>query len=371
MVYDIAVSGLGPAGISFLKQGSQRGFKVICFDKEKFPRKKVCAGGLSPKAYNLLKKIFPELDKVVKVRSRRFIFVNGFKTVEVSSNTILTYLTDRRELDNFLFNSISNQDVEIHTGETVLSVERDGNLLTVKTGKGKYKTRVVIAADGVNSRVARQFNVKRDVGFTYEADVNAYWDNPILIDFSNFWWGYYWVFPKGEFVTTGLGEFRSKPKKLREKLFQFNRKHGIEGVLRFQRGFPIPSGRRKNDVWRDDVLFLGDAGGLVDPLTGEGIYYAVKSGIIAAEIVTKALESGKVELLNLYKELVDSTFGSSFFWAKVVGHLFFRFKRLNFYLLDKSEAVKNLSASFLSGNITYREAVKEYFKLSKNFLVRF
>ncbi len=371
MIYDIAISGLGPAGTTFLRRVSGRGFKIIGFDRENFPRKKLCAGGLTPKAYNLLKKLFPELDKVVRVHSKRFIFINDSSRVEVCSDKVLTYLTDREELDNFLFDSISSQDFEIHTGEAVLSLEEEDGFWRVRTDKGTYRARVVIAADGVNSRVARQFNIKRNIGFTYETDVESEWNDSILIDFSNFSWGYYWIFPKGDFVTTGLGEFKSKAKSLKEKLFQFNKKHGIEGKLRFQKGFPIPVGKKKNDVYRERLLFLGDAGGLVDPLTGEGIYYAAKSGIIAAEIVAKSFEEGNLEILKLYRDSVDKVMGSEFFWAKVVGNLFFNFKRLNFYVIKGEPKVGSLTSALLTGEISYREGIRKYFKLLPKSIVRF
>ena len=371
MVYDIAISGLGPAGATFLRRISGKGFKIIGFDRENFPRKKLCAGGLTPKAYNLLKGLFPELDRVVRVQSKRFILINGSNRAEVSADTPLAYLTDREELDNFLFNSISNQDFEIHTGESVLSLEKEDGFWKVRTDKETYTARVVIAADGVNSRIARQFNVNRNIGFTYEVDVEFEWDDSILIDFSNFSWGYYWIFPKGDFVTTGLGEFKSKTKGLKGKLFQFNKKHGIKGKLRFQRGFPIPSGKRKNDVYRERLLLLGDAGGLVDPLTGEGIYYAVKSGMIAAEVVAKSFEEGNLEILKLYRELVDRVMGSEFFWAKVVGNLFFKLKKLNFYVIKRKPEVGSLTSALLTGEVSYREGIREYFKFLPKSIVRF
>lgn len=371
MVYDIAISGLGPAGASFLRQISGKGFKIIGFDRESFPRKKLCAGGLTPKAYDLLKKLFPELDKVVRVQSKRFILINDSSRVEVSADNPLTYLTDREELDNFLFDSISNRDFEIHTGETVLSLEKEDGFWKVRTDKETYRARVVIAADGVNSRIARQFNIKRNIGFTYEVDVEFKWNDSILIDFSGFSSGYYWVFPKGDFVTAGLGEFKSKAKSLKGKLFQFNKKHGIEGKLRFQKGFPIPAGKRKNDVYRERLLFLGDAGGLVDPLTGEGIYYAVRSGVIAAEVVAKSFEEGNLEILKLYKELVDRVMGSEFFWAKVVGNLFFNFKRLNFYVIKRKPEVGSLTSALLTGEVSYRDGIRDYFKLLPKSIVRF
>ncbi|ADY74033.1 geranylgeranyl reductase [Desulfurobacterium thermolithotrophum DSM 11699] len=370
MIYDIAVLGLGPSGSSFLKRIEGKGFKVIAFDKDNFPRKKVCAGGLTPKAYRLLEKLFPGIDEVVRVQSKKFVFINNSSKVEVNYNEVLTYLTDRQELDNFLFDSISNSYFEIHTGEKVLSLCKENKIWKIETDKDIYKAKVIIVADGVNSKVARQFKVKRDIGFTYEADIEHSWNDNILIDFSDFSWGYYWIFPKGDFITTGLGELKRKAFDLKEKLFRFNRKFGIEGKIKHQSGFPIPVGKTKNDVYRNNVLFLGDAGGLVDPFTGEGIYYAVKSGVISAEIVMKAFEKGNLDILKLYKELIDESMGKEFFWARTVGNLFFRFKRLNFYVLEKEPSIQKLITSLLTGEISYKQGVKKFFKLLPKLVVR-
>jgi len=109
----------------------------------------------------------------------------------------------------------------------------------------------------------------------------------------------------------------------------------------------------------------------VDPLTGEGIYYAVKSGIIAAEVVAKSFEEGNLEILKLYRELVDGIMGSEFFWAKVVGNLFFKLKRLNFYVIEGMPEIGSLTAVLLTGEVSYREGIGEYFKLLPKSIVRF
>jgi geranylgeranyl reductase family protein len=375
MVYDIAVSGLGPAGLSFLKSLGDLGLRVIGFDKFSFPRRKSCAGGLTPKAYRILKNLFPETDRVIRVSSRKFTLFNGFDRVEIESSSVLTYLTDRKELDNLLFESVSRvKNFDLHLNEAVVSVEREGELWKIKTDKGFYKTRVLICADGVNSRLARILKVNRDIGFTFEADIETTWDDSILVNFSDFSWGYYWIFPKGDFITAGLGEFKKKSRNLnlnlKERFLSLNKKHGVSGKVLFEQGFPIPCGKRKNDVYRDNVLFLGDAGGLVDPLTGEGIYYAVKSGVMASSLVLKAFETGNFHVLKLYKELIDKIFGTEFFWARIVGNIFFNAKGLNFYVIRKAPELATLTVSLLTGEVSYKKALGEFLKLLPKLVVR-
>lgn len=373
MIYDVIVSGLGPAGSSFLKRLSGSGLKVLAVEKEEFPRRKPCAGGLTVKAYKLLNGLFPGLEKVVRVSSKSIELHYKDHSAEISAPAVLTYLTDRGELDGYLFELLPHREFKVHTGEKCLSVERlsDGNL-SVKTDKDTYTCRILVVCEGVNSRVASQFKVKRDIGFTYEIDVEFKCGSRIVIDFSEFSWGYYWAFPKGDFITTGVGEFKSRElfKRLRELLKGFNAKHGFRGRALWERGFPIPAGRKDNDVYRDRVLFLGDSGGLVDPLTGEGIYYAARSGVIAAEVVKSAFAKGDFSRLSVYKTWIDGEMGEEFKWARVVGKLFFPLRGFNFYLLKRSRELSLLAARLLSGDISYKEGFFSYLKLAPKALFK-
>jgi len=364
MNWDLAVVGLGPAGASLLKELEGFGLKVVVFEKEEFPRKKPCAGGLTPKAYSFLKKRFPELDSVVRKKAYEFLLFNGNRAVSLPSQEVLTYLTDREELDSFLVNSLAKNSFDFHFGETALSVELEEGAVTLKTDKDSYRAKVLIDASGVNSRIANQLKVKREIGFTYEQDVESERED-IVIDFSGFKWGYYWAFPKGSWVTVGLGELkdRSLMKRLKGRLEKLNAKHGFKGKVKWERGFPIPAGRRKNDVLRGNVLFVGDAGGLVDPLTGEGIYYAAKSGALAALFVKRFFDTGRREVFLAYKNAIDGEFGKEFFWARIVGKLFFPLRSLNLSVVERSERIANLTAGILSGRVSYGRALLEYFKL--------
>ncbi|WP_456456348.1 geranylgeranyl reductase family protein [Thermovibrio sp.] len=362
MVYDVIVSGLGPAGCAFLKSIEGTGLKVLALEKEEFPRRKPCAGGLTLKAYLKLKSLFPEVDKVVRVRSKELELHYLKRRVLINFPSPFVYLTDRKELDNFLFNSVSSSEFKVHTKEALVKAEYEGELIKVSSSKDTYRCRVLISAEGVNSKLSSIFKLKREVGFTYEIDLKSSWSERVLIDFSSFNWGYYWLFPKGDFITVGVGEFKSREifKRLRELLKEINQKHGLRGKVISERGYPIPAGKKVNDVYRERLLFLGDAGGLVDPLTGEGIYYAVKSGLIAGNFVKEAFKKGDLSFLSGYKETVNEEFGKEFFWARVIGRLFFPLRGLNFRLLENSGELALLAGKLLSGEISYKRGFFEY-----------
>ena len=366
MVYDVIVSGLGPAGMAFLKSISGTGLKILALERETFPKKKPCAGGITEKAYKLLDFLFPGIESTFRVSSNRIEFYYKRKMVELKTPFAKTYFTKREDFDYFLFDSLPHEEFEIHTGEATLDVEKlRDQLVIVKTNKATYKCKVLIVSEGVNSKTAAKFKLKRDIGFTYETEIDRDIEERVIIDFSRVSWGYYWAFPKGGFTTTGVGEFRSKKviKDIKKVLLYLNSKHGFGlSKITWERGFPIPAGKRKNDVYRDRILFLGDSGGLVDPLTGEGIYYAIRSGIIAADVVESAFTEGDFSKLPNYKKKIDKELGEEFFWARIVGSFFFPFKRMNVFLLGRSPKLGLLAANLLTGEITYKEAFFKYLK---------
>ena len=370
MRYDVAVIGLGPAGITFLKCIENSGLKVIAFDSSSFPRKKLCAGGLTRKAYLFLKRKFEGIDSVVKFKAFDISLFEGDREVLVTSRSPFIYMTDRKELDNFLFESVADRNC-VHTPEKVLSIEKDENFWRVKTDKDSYTSRVVISSDGVNSRIARQLNIEREIGVTYEADIEVV-SSRTVVDFSGFSWGYFWIFPKGDFVTAGFGELRrGKLYNVVDKFKSFLLKHGIKREQFIGSGFPIPAGKSFNKIYRDNVLFLGDAGGLVDPLTGEGIYYAARSGEVAAEIVTESFETGDFSSLRNYEVKVNREFGRQFKWARISGAIFFRTKGLAFKFLERDKSLREIVGEVLSGNASYRESFFEFAKRSFKSIVRF
>ncbi len=357
MCYDVAVIGLGPSGTTFLKCIEDYGLKVIAFDSSEFPRKKLCAGGLTRKAYHLLKRRFPDLDLAVRFKSYKISLFNDNREIEIESGEPFIYMTDRQELDYLLFRGVADR-FEIHTGEKVLSIEKSGGFWKLRTDRDTYVSKVVISSDGVNSRIANQLKVHREIGMTYEADVNVSFSKTV-IDFSDLFWGYFWIFPKGDFVTVGFGELKRKRLNFSETLGKFLLKHKIKSSP-LGLGFPIPAGKSYNRVFLKGVLFLGDSGGLVDPLTGEGIFYAARSAEIAAECIKKYFDSGNMEDLSGYERRINEEFGSQFRWARISGNIFFRTKGFTFKFLERDYQLRRIVSEVVSGNANYKGSFLEF-----------
>ncbi len=353
MIYDVIVSGLGPAGSTFLKLAEEKGLKVLGIEKEKPGREKPCAGGLTSKSYHLLNSVFKNIDKVVVSKTTKLIIRNKGREIPVSSDSPIIYQTERKELDRFLMESVSS----VHFEERVERVEEDEKFVRVLTSKDEYRCRIFVCCEGVASKTATLFGITKKLGATVEGKVPGSFEEAI-IDFSSFRWGYFWLFPKEGTANVGAGELKNKRKLLEtfEKVCNF---HGLKPVS--LKTFPIPCGSSKPRVLKGKVLFLGDSAGLVDPLTGEGIYYAVKSSCLAVCSVLSYF-GGNEKSLFRFQEEVKKTFGKEFFWAKVVGELFFRTKDAIFNLIGEEKIVSETLLKVLSGSITYRESFFKFIK---------
>nr|WP_245807309.1 NAD(P)/FAD-dependent oxidoreductase [Desulfurobacterium atlanticum] len=342
------------AGCCAAKKLENSGCNFIVFETFNFPRKKLCGGGLTEKSLNLLTSLFPDVEKCVKVKSNRVYFVNENSILETSKKVPFIFLTDRKVLDYTIFSSLKSPN--IHTGEKVLSIEKEKNLYIIKTDRDKYRVYSIIGSDGVNSLVSRFCGFKIKKGITYEIDIEGNTGNSVVVDFTNLKHGYYWIFPKGDYYTTGFGIFSKY--KLRNP-YELNRKYNLKFKLNRKEiskgGAFVPVFNGKLFPGKERILLAGDAANLVDPFTGEGIYFAALSGIKAAEL----LLNSKTPLTD-YEKFLNKNFLSDFRWSNFLRHLFFAFKKPFFKGMEKSEALLKIATDIISGNVCYKEAFKRF-----------
>jgi len=272
--FDVAVVGAGPAGSTAAYRLAAAGKRVLLVDKARFPRDKPCGGGLTLRAVKQLPfSVEPVVEDVVDRFELRLGYGSSF---ERASTEPLCFMTQRRRLDDFLARTAADAGAEF----------RDGVTMTVD--ELRRAADVIVGADGVNGMTARAFELARDHGHGVALEGNAPLDaryrGRLVLELGVVPGGYGWVFPKGDHVNFGVGGWESEGPKLRAHLRRLCEVHGADfDALTDLRGYRLPFRRATSTFAREDVLLVGDAAGLIDPLSGDGMYEAFVSGRIAAE----------------------------------------------------------------------------------------
>lgn len=341
--YDVIVVGMGPAGASTAYELSQLGMSVLAFDKQVHPRYKICGGGLSARIERILP---PDFKTVIDGTVNRVQFAyGGTDSFIVESPQPLAYMVMRPTFDQWLVDKARQVGTEIREGESVMAIQELADGVEVVTGKGRYRGRVVIGADGAMSVVAQQCFPGRDVGNVPALESEYHGNTPhafqgtqtVLISLRAAKKGYGWVFPKEKGLSVGVGEFvrgGNRPKCSFEDFI--SHESALAGLsIPSPLGHPLPiahhQANRSGHRWtgrlvRHRAVLVGDAGHLVDPLLGEGIYYAVRSGQLAAASVASTLRDPS-HRLEEYEKNAEAEFGLEFRVASRLGAIIYGLPR--------------------------------------------
>ena len=315
--YDVIIIGAGPSGFASSKILKDNNISFCVIDKNKFPREKLCGGGLTNKSLRLLKNFNISLDniKTNECTNVDLVAKNINKNMVLDNKIIMI---DRKEFDHNNIKSVTNNN--FFEEEKIISIEN--NILT--TDKEKYEFKYIIFSDGVNG-YSRKFIDNREFGFCVEYNTNKLTDKTIF-DFCAIKKGYGWVFPKEDYTNIGLGNFNKGRDNYKELLINFAKKYNFEINEKDIKGYPIPIYSKKiykNSVIDNKYILVGDSASLVDSVSGEGIYYALLSSIYAAKSIIEVmnndgdLKSTYLEKSKpLYKALNKRNFVSKLLYSK-------------------------------------------------------
>jgi menaquinone-9 beta-reductase len=353
----IVILGAGPAGTATALKLSQLNIPCVLIDKATFPRDKICGDGISNQCVHVIQKW---LDPSIMTRFAAANHLqidswglqvegtkgNGFeipyrpysdKTKEMPSG----FVCKRRDFDNFLVEEVRRspliefvENVEItHFEPIFLEENKQGFLLKDKTNSSQIQTQLVIAADGAQSRFARQIGGIELDNKHYMASVKAYYkgvtgfhkDNFLEFYFlKDFLPGYFWIFPlpNGEanvgiaIVSEEVSKRKLNLKKCLEEVLEtrFKDRFTDAELVGKIEGFGLPLGSKKRKLSGDNYILTGDAASLIDPLTGEGIANALLSGVVAAEKAAECLQKNdfSAQILRGYDERIYRMRGQEF-----------------------------------------------------------
>ncbi len=293
--YDAIVCGGGPAGACAAWRLASGGASCILLEASAVPRRKVCGGALGFRARKLLVEAGMLSDAgltAISLREQRAMsFYCGFEHLSSyeSAGPAIT-MVDRMDLDALLLARAEAAGAIVVRGVRALSLAGGSSIET--SGAGKLSGDFVIAADGASGRIGREVRGGRrgPAGFGAEAfaPMPPGFPAEIRIHFGLADYGYAWVFPRRDDLCIGIGMIggRNSPRGLLGNLMRLFDSLGLERPApALLKAAPIPAGHPSCRMGSGRVLLAGDAAGLADRLTGEGLSHAVESGMLAAESV--------------------------------------------------------------------------------------
>jgi geranylgeranyl reductase family protein len=313
--YDAIVVGAGPAGSTCAYRLAAAGASVLLLDRARFPRDKPCGGGVTGRAARLLPfSIAPVVEDTVTSVRMRLRYGSWFERGEGEP---LVLMTQRIRLDSFLAEQAVAAGAELRDGVKVEAVEALRGGVEVTAGGERLGAEVLVGADGVNGLCARRLGLggNQAVGVALEGNVpydrlGEGYRGLAVLELGLVPGGYGWVFPKGDHANIGIGGWGSQGPGLRGHLGALCAAHGVVlGDLEDVRGYRLPLRSPRSTLARGRASVVGDAAGLVDPVSGDGMFEAFLSGKLAAEAALDVL-AGRSDGLEPYGERLSRQLGT-------------------------------------------------------------
>ena len=337
--YDVLIVGAGPAGsnaaISYKELNPS--LRVGLIDKATFPRDKSCGDAIGPGVISALKRFNNEhiLENEPQVVSTTLygpdnIGIQNYIPEVKNKEDSIVYVIPRIDLDNRILNLAKDLDVDVTEGLSFVSFEEDTNKNILVKFKNKdeeflFLTKLLVGADGANSRIRKQLNLKQNSDWHKAIAIRAYIDSPNYIEIFNERTlmfeinvsaekGYAWAFPsKGNLLNIGIGVPVSIFKKdklninqlLKDFIAQLESRGVIVENIRKQKSYMLPFASSRPKLKKNiNIALIGDASSMINPISGEGIFYGMEAGYLLAKNTNELVKSEELSfgILKYEKE---------------------------------------------------------------------
>lgn len=338
----VVIIGCGPAGASSSIFLSKLNIPHVVFDKETFPRDKICGDACSGKTSFVLRKANPGILNTLFADAKRFLPSHGivfsapngksidvpFPKNELAGSQPIGFISKRLIFDNFLFEFAKSPWATIHQQATIIDIDKmeNGYRITYKHTNSETKIihcALLIGADGDKGITRKKLLKDNQVSKSSAIGLRAYYKGVTGLHTENFLElhflkevlpGYLWIFPlpNGDAnIGIGINAAVARKKKINLRNVMLNAisenpqiKDRFKNAVLIDKiyGWGLPTGESKTAVSGDNFLLTGDAASLVDPFTGEGIGNALYSGMLAAEVAAAAIAQNKFDAAFLHQQ---------------------------------------------------------------------
>ena len=293
-VWDVAVIGAGPAGAAAAREAARAGARTLLLERAEIPRYKRCGGGLIGLSQQAIRDAGVDASTLTRDDVGRITFTSAGRRRFTRETAAFLPLVMRAELDAELVRLAVAAGAELRTGTTVGAYAEADGVVTLGTSSGPVWARAVVGADGSSGRCSAYVGVDVehvDIGLEAELPTPAGsdWAGHVLLDWGPVPGSYGWVFPKGDILTVGVIGDRAAGAAMRDYYRSFVSRLGLDLTTAVHDGGHLTRVRTlSSPLRRGSVLVAGDAAGLLEPWTREGISYALRSGAIAGRAAATA-----------------------------------------------------------------------------------
>lgn len=359
--YDVIIVGSGPAGAIAAYELAKKGVKVLILEKDTLPRYKACGGAIQ---FKVTKYLPFDISSVVEDIIYGVTFSHQFQDEFCRrSDKPLMYCVMRDRFDSFLVNKAIEQGAILIDGQRVTGVQILKEQVIVITKDYELCCQVVIGADGVNSIVAKSLNLMQGVPKSLGVQSEIIVDGKILsgqrgyvrLDWGTLPSGYAWLFPKAKQFSVGVGGPITINRKLKPYFNKFKEYLGLlNSKTNSFRGHLLPFRPPKTSICKKRGVLVGDAAGLVDAFTGEGIFQAIISSQIATSVIYDYLNKKSGDL-SKYEELIDAQLMPELLSARLFLHLFNCFPRKFHMYMKTHDLPWNVFCKILRGEKSFND----------------
>jgi len=374
-LYDVIICGAGPAGACAGYEAASAGLKTLILEKRILPRYKTCGGGVPLTVAHDLPKLVPEAFVEATVTHLRHTW--DFADAHIAplnpnpdEPLMSLWMVQRSIFDNALTERAARAGCEVRDGVSVKLVEPEGEMqVRVTTADGEvYHARYILGADGANGIVARMADLrkKRLLAIALEAEIPHEWGQgheTLRPEIGHLEYGvkqgYAWVFPKAGHLSVGAGTFGRRSTEGRGEASKNELVRWIVGYLQALgvphpkekiefHGHPLPiwAGSEPVTAWNGRLLLVGDAAGMVNPLFGDGISYACRSGALAAKTIARGQAAS-------WTETLQEEFGASHDAALTIAKFFYQFPRVCYNMGVKRPTATRTAGRLIGGDLPF------------------